>query len=192
MMDQRDCQLDFITPEKMLNYERFRNTKIYQEHLVALIVDEAHCIKTWGDNFRISFSKIGGDMESFTSWCKTYCHNSYCDHRNVCSLTETCMKEPSLIALTPLRDNIMYTVKPRIESATLCPKILQRVTYPIRLFDLLVSRLTDCYDLYRTIQHKMGATWYTDDYRFRLVYPSISTTEKRAVLQITEHKAPLN
>ena len=31
----------------------------YQERLIALVVDEAHCVKMWGDEFQIAFSKIG-------------------------------------------------------------------------------------------------------------------------------------
>ena len=29
------------------------------ERLVAVVVDEAHCVKTWGDEFRTAFAHIG-------------------------------------------------------------------------------------------------------------------------------------
>lgn len=51
-----EVQLVFITPERLLS------TK-YKENLVPLVVDEAHCVKTWGDEFRRAFSKIG-DLRS--------------------------------------------------------------------------------------------------------------------------------
>ena len=43
-------QLVFISPENILNNTTFRKmllTSVYQERLVALVVDEAHCVKTW-------------------------------------------------------------------------------------------------------------------------------------------------
>ena len=36
----------------------------YQEKLVALAIDEAHCVKTWGDEFRVAFAQIG-ELRSF-------------------------------------------------------------------------------------------------------------------------------
>ena len=38
-------------------------TSTYKRKLVAIVVDEAHCIKTWGDRFRQAFSKLG-DLRS--------------------------------------------------------------------------------------------------------------------------------
>ena len=35
----------------------------YGSNLVAVVVDEAHCVKTWGDDFRLAFSQIG-DLRS--------------------------------------------------------------------------------------------------------------------------------
>ena len=45
-----DIQLPFISPESILNNKRFRNMLLlqhYKDKLVAVAVDEAHCIKTW-------------------------------------------------------------------------------------------------------------------------------------------------
>ena len=35
----------------------------YKEKLVGLAIDEAHCVKTWGDDFIVSFAHIG-DLRS--------------------------------------------------------------------------------------------------------------------------------
>ena len=45
-----DVQLLFISPESLITNPVYRNmllSPIYKESLVALVVDEAHCIKTW-------------------------------------------------------------------------------------------------------------------------------------------------
>ena len=43
-------QLVLITPESIISNPRYRSvllSKTYQQKLVALVVDEAHCVKTW-------------------------------------------------------------------------------------------------------------------------------------------------
>lgn len=45
-----NAQLVFISPENIICngvYRKMLQTKKYKENLVALVVDEAHCIKTW-------------------------------------------------------------------------------------------------------------------------------------------------
>ena len=45
-----DVQLVFISPESILNNVHYRNmlhTPQYKDKLVAVAVDEAHCVKTW-------------------------------------------------------------------------------------------------------------------------------------------------
>ena len=59
-------QLIFITPENIIENSMFRNillSKTFKEKLVPLLVDEVHCIKKWGDQFRKAFSVIG-DLRS--------------------------------------------------------------------------------------------------------------------------------
>ena len=43
-------QLLFISPESILLNPRYRSmllSKQYKENLIALVIDEAHCVKTW-------------------------------------------------------------------------------------------------------------------------------------------------
>lgn len=43
-------QLVYISPENLLENRRYRNMlqcKVYQEKMIALVVDEAHCVKFW-------------------------------------------------------------------------------------------------------------------------------------------------
>jgi len=42
-----DLQLLFISPENLLKFRSMLLTTKYKENLVALAVDEAHCVKTW-------------------------------------------------------------------------------------------------------------------------------------------------
>jgi len=45
-----DLQLLYISPENLLNNDKYRSmllTTQYKENMIALAVDEAHCIKTW-------------------------------------------------------------------------------------------------------------------------------------------------
>ena len=45
-----DLQLLYISPENLLNNKKYRSmllTLHYTKSLVALVVDKAHCVKTW-------------------------------------------------------------------------------------------------------------------------------------------------
>ena len=45
-----DVQIVFISPENLINNKSYRDMLLsekYKNKLVGLIVDEAHCVKTW-------------------------------------------------------------------------------------------------------------------------------------------------
>ena len=47
---QGNLELLYISPENLLNNRKFRSMLItpnYAENMIALVVDEAHCVKTW-------------------------------------------------------------------------------------------------------------------------------------------------
>ncbi len=110
------AQLVFISPESIITNPCFRNMLMsarYKEKLVALTVDEAHCVNKWGTEFRVAFARIG-DLQSLVH-----------THVNVLALTATAtqetlqvvsqclsLKDVVVVALPPDRPNIMYEVQP--------------------------------------------------------------------------------
>ena len=46
-----DVQLVFISPENLISNKSYRNMLLSEKYLVGLIVDEAHCVKTWLLNY---------------------------------------------------------------------------------------------------------------------------------------------
>ena len=56
-----EYQLVFITPKSIIENTKFcrmLHSDECRKQLVAVVVDEAYFIKTWGDKFCTSFSKI--------------------------------------------------------------------------------------------------------------------------------------
>ena len=55
-------QLVYIGPEMLFGQQIYRDmlmNPVYQKHLVAFVVDEAHCIKSWGTKCREAFMRLG-------------------------------------------------------------------------------------------------------------------------------------
>ena len=45
-----EVDIVFISPESIITNPIFRNmllSKVYKDNMVGLVVDEAHCVKTW-------------------------------------------------------------------------------------------------------------------------------------------------
>ena len=55
-------QLVYFSSESLINNYKYRKmlmSPVYKDNLVALVVDEAHCVKTWCDEFWMAFAEIG-------------------------------------------------------------------------------------------------------------------------------------
>ncbi len=193
MVIKGKVQLVYISPESLINNIRYRKmllTEVYQKHLVALVVDEAHCVKIWGDNFRVAFAEIG-NLRSLIP-----------EHVKIMALTATCtletlqvvkdrlsMKNPNIIALCPQRPNIFYSTRPPADLDNLTSIIEHEFIEKGNKFMktiIFCRSYKDCADLYITLRHKLGKHFthppnYPDFSEFRMVelYTRVSTPEKR-------------
>ena len=132
--------------------------------LVAIVVDEAHCIKTWGDKFRRSFSKLGELRSLIPSGV------------NIMALTATAtcstfdiIKErlslfkPILVSTSPFRNNIAYIVAPKTDMSAFCSSVCDELkekttSHPKTI--IYVRTYRDCYDIYLTMRTKLGRAIY--------------------------------
>ncbi|SMN01270.1 ATP-dependent DNA helicase RecQ [uncultured Candidatus Thioglobus sp.] len=158
-----EVQLLYISPESIIDNHKYRDmllTPIYKQRLVALVVDEAHCIRTWGDKFRRAFSKLG-DLRSIVP-----------SGVNIMALTATAtqqtfhvikerlsMNRPVLVSTSPFRNNIAYVVVPKIDGdqfcATICTDLrIKRSSYPKTV--IFVRSYTDCCTIYLGFRREMG------------------------------------
>lgn len=159
----------------------------YQDKLVALTVDEAHCVKTWGDQFRKTFAMIG-ELRSLIPTSV-----------NILALTATATTETFHIVvrrlamsnptLTPNRDNISYKVHAKVDInelvTLLCIELkAKRCAFPKTL--IFVRMYQHCSNLYMLIKKEMAASFtepsgYPNTSKYRLVdmYTRVSTTEKK-------------
>ena len=186
-------QLVFITPENLIENRQYRKmllSDIYQEKLVAIVVDEAHCVKTWGDQFRLAFSRIGDILSLIPS------------HVNIMALTVTAtrdtlhsvvqrlsLKVPAVIAISPYRNNISYELmdKTTIDEFTtgVCEELKSKgIGFPKTV--VFVRTYKDCSCIYAMLKQKLGQ-YFTDPpgyphlSPFRLVdmYTRVLTLEKK-------------
>ncbi|KAL5506244.1 hypothetical protein EMCRGX_G007846 [Ephydatia muelleri] len=113
-------QLVFISPEALLRNKQWKqmlSTSPYRENLVALVVDEAHCVETWGDSFRPEFSRIGDIRSIKPSDVRIMALTATATNttRKVV-ISRLCMEDPVIVYVPPTKTNITYSVieKPSI------------------------------------------------------------------------------
>jgi bloom syndrome protein len=132
----------------------------YKAKLRALVVDEAHCVKSWGDNFRVAFAKIGDirsllptsvNILALTATATRETYKIVCDRLS--------MPQPALIAVSPCKSNIFYTVLPEITVEEISKQISdgilnERHNYPKTI--IFTRDYRTCAEIFFAIRSKLG------------------------------------
>ena len=188
-----EVQLVYISPESAICNRTYRNmflSSAYKERLVAVVVDEAHCVKTWGDEFRTAFAHIGELRSLIPSRINILALTATATSRTLNIVTQRLsMVHPTLVALPPYRDNISYTVHQKTDldifTTSLCHELsCRRLAFPKTI--IYVRTYTDCIDIYLQMKTKMGHAFtepptYPNAVGFRLVdmFTRVLTSEKK-------------
>ena len=94
----------FISPESIIENPRFRNillSQCYRNNLVAL-VDEAHSVKVWGDEFRVALASIGELRSLIPSTVSVMALTATATHHTFDAVVQRLsMRNPAVIALPP-------------------------------------------------------------------------------------------
>ena len=162
----------------------------YSERLVALAVDEAHCVKLWGDEFRKAFAQIG-DLRSIIP-----------THVKILALTATAttetfhivtrrlaMWQPVLVALPPYRQNIAYKIYAQVTINKFSEHIYDELILKRRRFPktvIYVRKYRDCSRIYLLLKKMLGEDiieppGYPNVAKFRLIdiFSSVMTSDKK-------------
>ena len=102
-------QLVYISPESAICNHRYRIMFLslkYKESLVALAI--AHCVKTWGEDFRTTFA-LSGELRSFIPTGVSVIATATSETLSVVTQTLS-LVNPTLVALPTYRENIAYKV----------------------------------------------------------------------------------
>jgi bloom syndrome protein len=189
----------YITPENLIENPLYRNmllSKKYKEKLVALVVDEAHCIKMWGDEFRKAFMLIGNlrsviptgvNVMALTATATTETYH--------CALKHLAMKDTVLVAVSPDRNNIRYSIKPAATLEMFSNSLsseLRSSDKPFPKTVVFIRKYRDCSDLYALLRYKLGSSMtdppgYPNVSKYRRVdmYHRVLTTRKKEKMLAT-------
>ena len=185
-------QLLYITPESIILNRLYRNmllSPVYKEKLAALVIDEAHCVKFWGDQFRQTFALIGDLRSLIPSNVKLLALTATATIETYqCVVKRLSMDNPVLVSISPERSNIIYLVRPKTSLEYLSHQLYQEFceneVFPKTI--LFVRKFSDCSDLYTILQGKLGSEFtspsgYPDVAKYRKIemFTSVHTCEKR-------------
>lgn len=102
------AKIVFCHPEAVLSEEgrRLMKSDIYQNNVVACVVDEAHCIDMWGKEFRTEFSQLSS-LRSFSPRVPFLCLTATAPPPTIQKLVDNlCLKNHVIVKANPNRKNV--------------------------------------------------------------------------------------
>ena len=191
-----ESQLVYISPENLINntsYRRMLLRQAYKDNLVAMVIDEAHCIQTWGDEFRMAFAEIGNLRSIIPQQVNIMALTATATQETLKTIIQRLsLRNPKIIAMSPQRINIFLRIDPAVAVDELATKLTEefieeRVHFPKTV--IFCRRHHDCSNLYLILREKLGneitePTGYPDLSEFRMVelYTRVSTPAKREAI----------
>ena len=133
---------------------------IYQENLVALAVDEAHCVKSWGDQFRKSLARIGDLRGLLPKGINVLALRATATTETLeVVINRLSMHDVTVVAMPPCRDNICYEIKSDLDIQCFTDEIVKeflqrRINFPKTI--VYVRSYKDCIIVYQLLKSKMG------------------------------------
>ena len=188
-----EVQLVFITPESLIRNPDYRKMLLsppYANKVVAVVVDEAHCVKLWGDKFRPVFAEVGDVRSLVPSNVRMMALTATATTETFYVVTNRlAMQSPCLVSLPPHRDNIVYRVKPKVSLEEFVTSIHGGLKtlgskYPKTL--VYVRTYTNCSEIYKLLKKSLGPEFthppgYPNlkDYRLVDMFSKVETTDKK-------------
>lgn len=103
------CRFAYVSPER-LNSRRFR-AALEKNPPAFLVIDEAHCVLKWGENFRPDYQCIGQIVDSLPARPVICAVTATMERPDLASLCSTLsMRRPRKILLPIMRENLTYRV----------------------------------------------------------------------------------
>ena len=165
-------------------------SSVYKEKLVCIAVNEAHCIKVWGAEFRPTFAEIGNLRSIIPSNVKlialTATATSETYHVVVHQLA---LVDPVLVALPPHRQNINFKVSPKVSMEQFVLSLAEEVEAKRDKFPktiVYVRTYADCGSIYLQLKQSLGNNFTNPpgypnhrDYRLIDMFSAVSTVSKK-------------
>ena len=115
-----EFQLVFMSPEAVLTNPEWRDmlqSPVYQENLVAFVVDEAQCVKKWGETFRREFLHLGEVRSLVDPEVRIMALTATATKTTrKCVCNTLGMKHPTVVTQSPNKQNIKYIVNTKAAS----------------------------------------------------------------------------
>ena len=155
---------------------------------MALVIDEAHCVKLWGDQFRTAFLEISNLRSIIPTHVKILALTATATSQTFQAITKTLsMDNVKTDCFSPKSRQYYYSVhtKLNLEDLNSVQNFVDE-SYDFVKSVLFVRQYSDCSDLYSLLQRKLGANFtdppgYPNLSQFRQVevFTRVLTTSKK-------------